>query len=210
MQEIGETNSYRLALKDKILKKAMELFIQHGIRAVKMDDIAQGLSISKRTLYEIYTDKEELLFEGIKTYNCQRVDHLTEFASQKGIHVIDIILEAYKLKVDEVRQVNPTFYEDILKYPKVEEFIRTAHENSREEFLNFMQRGVNEGLFRKDINHVLIAQQMDAMSKYINQYNLWQKYSFSELFANFYLVSLRGLCTERGVKVLDKAMAKIQ
>ena len=209
MQEIRETNSYRLALKDKILKKAMELFFQHGIRAVKMDDIAQGLSISKRTLYEIYTDKEELLFEGIKTYNRQRVDHLTEFASQKGMHVIDIILEAYKLKVDEVSKVNPSFYEDILKYPKLEEYVRTAHENSREEFLNFMQRGVNEGLFRQNINYVLIALQMDAMSKYIKENNLWQKYTLSELFANFYLVSLRGLCTERGVKVLDKAMSKI-
>ena len=56
MQEIKETNSYRLALKDKILDAAMNAFMKRGIRAVKMDDIAQQLTISKRTLYDIYED----------------------------------------------------------------------------------------------------------------------------------------------------------
>jgi AcrR family transcriptional regulator len=209
MQETKPISAYKQGLRSKIIETALKAFRARGIRAVTMDDVATELGISKRTLYEIFDKKEDLLYEGVKTYLGERRNQMEIRAGQCS-NVMEIILQTYKLKVDEVRQVNPTFYEDILKYPKVEEFIRTAHENSREEFLNFMQRGVNEGLFRKDINHVLIAQQMDAMSKYINQYNLWQKYSFSELFANFYLVSLRGLCTERGVKVLDKAMAKIQ
>lgn len=209
MQEIRETTTYRKSLKEKILDMAMTLFVQHGIRAVKMDDIAQGLGISKRTLYEIYMDKEELLYQGICCYNQRRVDRLEHYASEDGCHVIDIILEAYRLKVKEVQEVNPVFYEDILKYPKVEQYIRSAHENSRENFLSFMHRGVGEGLFREDVNYELIAQQMDAMNIYVKDHHLWQKYALKELFANFYLISLRGLCTERGVKVLDQAMAKI-
>jgi len=210
MQEIRETTTYRKGLKDKILDMAMTLFVQRGIRAVKMDDISQALAISKRTLYEIYTDKEELLFQGICSYNQRRVDSLERYASEGNHHVIDIILEAYRMKVKEVHEVNPIFYEDILKYPKVEQYIRNTHKNSREKFLSFMYRGVGEGLFREEVNYDLIAQQMDAMSIYIKDHNLWQKYALHELFSNFYLISLRGLCTERGVKVLDEAMAKIQ
>lgn len=56
---------YRKELKGKILKTAMEQFLLHGIKKIKMDDIAKILGISKRTLYEIYQDKEQLLYEGL-------------------------------------------------------------------------------------------------------------------------------------------------
>ena len=52
---------YRQELKGKILQTAMEEFTQKGVRAVKMDDIATRLSISKRTLYEIYSNKEDFV-----------------------------------------------------------------------------------------------------------------------------------------------------
>ncbi|MDE6806984.1 MAG: TetR/AcrR family transcriptional regulator, partial [Prevotella sp.] len=52
MQENPKWTDYRVSLKDRIVEKAFQLFTQQGIRAVKMDDIAHSLSISKRTLYE--------------------------------------------------------------------------------------------------------------------------------------------------------------
>ena len=55
-----------------LLKTAMQLFTQKGIRAVRMDDVASELSISKRTLYEIYENKELLLYESTRTYYRQR------------------------------------------------------------------------------------------------------------------------------------------
>ena len=63
---MGHISEYRAALKGKILDKALQLFFANGIRAVKMDDIAKSLSISKRTLYELYDNKEILLFECLK------------------------------------------------------------------------------------------------------------------------------------------------
>ena len=53
MQEITTITDYRRGLKGKILNMAMTLFVKNGIKAVKMDDIAHALGISKRTLYEI-------------------------------------------------------------------------------------------------------------------------------------------------------------
>lgn len=51
-------NEYRKEIKEKILQLATTMFFQHGIRKVKMDDIANHLKISKRTLYELYQNKE--------------------------------------------------------------------------------------------------------------------------------------------------------
>ena len=65
MQKKFTTTEYRKTLREKIMNAAMKCFREKGIRAVRMDDIANELSISKRTLYEIYNNKEELLYEGV-------------------------------------------------------------------------------------------------------------------------------------------------
>ena len=66
MEKISSPTTYRKELRDRILVASMDEFRKLGIRQVKMDDIANKLAISKRTLYEIYANKEKLLLECIK------------------------------------------------------------------------------------------------------------------------------------------------
>ena len=63
---MSEINEYRQELKNKIVNFAMGEFFKRGVKAVKMDEISQGLHVSKRTVYEIFGDKEELLLCGMK------------------------------------------------------------------------------------------------------------------------------------------------
>ena len=63
---MSEINDYRKELKSRIIDYAMDEFFKPGIKAVKMDEISQGLHVSKRTVYEIFSDKEELLLAGLK------------------------------------------------------------------------------------------------------------------------------------------------
>ena len=205
MPVLKETTSYRGALKDRILDTAMRAFTEHGVRAVKMDDIATQLSISKRTLYEIYKDKEELLFEGIKKYDESKLLILQQYAAE-GHSVIDVILEAYRMKVREVRMLNPLFYVDILKYPRVAQFIRENNEHMRHHYLKFMQRGVEEGYLRSGVNYEMVPYMFDAIGQYVLNNNMLQHYSVEELFSNYFLVSLRGLCTPEGIRVVDAAV----
>ena len=64
-----KTTEYRQTLRYKILDVAMAAFHENGIVAVSMDSIARKLAISKRTLYELYANKEELLLEGMQRYD---------------------------------------------------------------------------------------------------------------------------------------------
>ena len=66
MRKNSHPTNYRQELRDKILRTAIRLFKQHGVKSVKMDDISNALAISKRTLYEIYDNKEELLLAGVR------------------------------------------------------------------------------------------------------------------------------------------------
>ena len=90
MQEIKDLTPYRLSLRDRILDAAMILFAKHGIRAVKMDDVSHALSISKRTLYELYDNKEQVLLEGVKKYRKKRHEEFLQEV-ERTKDVMDII-----------------------------------------------------------------------------------------------------------------------
>lgn len=63
MKENDKGTTGRVEVKDRIIRQALKSFADHGIKSVRMDDIANSLKISKRTLYEIFADKETLLTE---------------------------------------------------------------------------------------------------------------------------------------------------
>lgn len=207
MQVLRETTAYRASLRERIIEKAMQDFSKHGIRAVKMDTLAKELGISKRTMYEIFEDKESLLFEGIKVYGERKREYMHSYA-EEGHDVIDIIMEAYHMKVEEVRAVNPDFYLDLMKYPRLAQYMKEAQQKSHEGFLAFMKRGVDDGYFRPDVNYELVPHIFDALGQYILTNSLVQQYSVEELFSNCFLIALRGFCTDKGLHTIDKLMAE--
>jgi len=203
MQEITNITAYRRGLKEKILNKAMTLFAENGIKAVKMDDIARSLGISKRTLYEIYDNKEVLLFEGIKTYMQLREQQMADF-SNTNKNVMDIILHVYSLKVGEFSRTNPKFYDDIVRYPQVLDFLKKNKEKNRKQLSDFLVRGTEEGYFREDVDHEMVALLFDAVGQLVVEKRLFLRFSVEEVFNNFMFISLRGICTRKGIDVLDK------
>lgn len=204
MQEIRETTAYKKSLKGRILEAAMKAFAQRGVKAVKMDDIAQMLSISKRTLYEIYKDKEELLYQGVVQYDQNNRQYLAAFVEQAS-SVMDIIIEFYQRRVVSVGTVNPLFYEDIHKYPKVVEYLNKEREHAYGQFLGFLQRGVREGYFREDVDYELVTQLFNAINTYVMNQHLLNCYSIQQVFANMLLIPLRGFCTKKGLQVIENS-----
>ena len=205
MQEKRHITTYRQSLRDRILNTAMALFSTRGVKAVKMDDIAASLGISKRTLYEIYENKEVLLFEGVRSHRENTAAQMRAFAEEAD-NVMDIVLFIYQLKNREFRDTSPLFFEDLQKYPRIEQYMEQERKQNQDEFMEFMQRGVSEGYFRADVNYQLISHLFDALGEYMREHRLYQEYSSEELFNNLLFVTLRGFCTQRGVEVLDQFM----
>ena len=204
MQEKKTITAYKKGLRAVILKTAMKAFAEKGIRAVKMDDIAESLAISKRTMYEIYATKEELLYEGVKAAREERKEKFMELGKEKDL--MEILLKVYHQRVEEANAVNPLFYDDLVKYPRVLRYLNHEMKNSREMMMQFFERGVEEGYFLKDNNYELAALLYDALSRYIQEEHLYKKYSMKDIFRGMPLVLLRGLCTEKGIKKLEKLL----
>ena len=205
MQETKAITAYKQGLRVKILATAMADFRQRGIRAVKMDDVATELGISKRTLYEIFDKKEDLLFEAMKHYYGER----TERIRLKVLHcanVMEIILTVYRIKVEEFQQTNPNFFVDLVKYPQVLLFLNQENQSNRTKFQQFIERGIHEGFFRSDVNYELMTHLFDALGNYVIQNQLYRQFTIEEIFKNLIFVTLRGMCTARGATTLDEIL----
>lgn len=209
MQEIKIISAYRQSLKTRILEAASDAFSQKGIKSVRMDDIAQSLNISKRTLYEIYENKEVLLFECLKTSKARAQEEMTFIAAQQN-NVMDIILDIYRSKMSQLQKINPQFYSDLEKYPQLQSFLEEQHDKDRTKLKDFLRRGIEEGYFKGDINVDIIANVFDAINEYMKNHKLYTEFPLEQLFNNMLFVTIRGICTQKGVAVIDTFLTDSQ
>lgn len=205
MEDNRTLTTYRQTLRDKILVTAMEAFVRYGVRAVKMDDIARQLGISKRTLYELFQNKEIVLFECVKRFKTLREHELMQHLGELG-NVMDIILYIYKVKVDEFGRVNPAFYADIEKYPLVKNYLDDDKQKGIARFLAFIQRGVREGYFQSTLDYSLVGSIFDTVMQHVVDKQIYRHYSIREIFENIIFVQLRGISTPKGVAALDNLL----
>ena len=203
MQNTSNETVYRQQLKGRILQIATALFHQHGIKQVKMDDIANDLRISKRTLYEVYENKEDLLFEVLQQHDSVERQQLLEF-DKPGTNVINIILEIYRVRTAEFITVNPLFFEDLQKYPNKLTYVRQLHTDKEAEIVAFIERGKNEGLFLENVNYGIVRELTFASEQFVMNNFLFKRYDITELSRIMIMLFVRGICTEKGIKLLDQ------
>lgn len=192
---------YRQELKGKILVTAMSLFKREGIKLVKMDDIAQALSISKRTLYETYENKEQLLCEGVIYEHQLRQEQLRQFTEQAE-NEIEVVMEFIRQEIVLLGGINPLFFSELAKYERVVELLNEEHEQKRLHSMEFVKRGVEKGYFRSDINYDIVTMMSDAVIQHVMMTRMYEEYPLSEIFRNHVDILFRGICTDKGIAAL--------
>ena len=146
--------------KERISVKAEELFMQFGIRSVSMDDIAHSLGMSKKTLYQYYADKDELVNAMIRNHIQQMQTDCESCREQANdaIHEIFITMERI---VDELSNMNPMVLYDLEKfhYKAFQHFKEHKDKYLVKIVRNNIEWGISQGLYREDVN-------VDVMSKF--------------------------------------------
>lgn len=141
MAEHGKDPSSRAELRERIVETAMNAFTSHGIKSITMDDIAASLGISKRTLYEVFSDKESLLKEGILKVQEDRERYIQEIY-ETSHNVLEVILAVFQKSIEMFQLTNKRFFEDIKKYPKIYELMKDRRESDSEKTISFFMEGV--------------------------------------------------------------------
>lgn len=146
--------------KERILIKAKELFMQYGIRSVSMDDIANNLGMSKKTLYQYYADKDELVSAVVEQHvtgiqgdcmNCRK-------SAKDAVHEIFLTMERI---MGEFNNMNPMLLYDMEKFhPRAYQKFKDHKDKFLAQVINEnIEWGMKEELYRADTN-------VDIMSKF--------------------------------------------
>ncbi len=204
MQNLTTPTEYRQQLRQHILEAATHAFHTKGIKAVRMDDIANMLSVSKRTIYEIYDNKEQLLMETVIHEHESFEQHMLSYAMTGNHHVIDIVLEFYRTQMKTLSDMTPNYYVELHKYPKVVDWLEQKHKEKEEKSMMFFRQGISEGYFRTDANYELISAIGNASLNYIMEHQLYKQYNLKRIFKDVVMLFVRGFCTLKGIKELDR------
>ncbi|MCE5204665.1 MAG: TetR/AcrR family transcriptional regulator [Porphyromonadaceae bacterium] len=193
-----------MEIKERIIAKAGDLFYQYGIKSVSMDELASSLGISKRTIYENFKDKEEILMSLLVSLKEERRKVFDSLTSDKS-NVVEIFI-----KIIEIQQSTPIcntkFFEDIHKYyPEANLYIETDKEKNKEFMVKFLQKGIEQGYVREDLNVEVSAFLVEQSTYiYIRATSLEKPlFTFSELFYTMMINFVRGILTEKGIKIID-------
>lgn len=192
--------------RNKIIEEASLMFRTYGIRAVTMDMLASSMGISKRTIYEVFKDKDELLKGVLDWMTIRQKEVMTQVLGESD-NVIEAIFKLLDLMSEHFRKMSPAFQMDIKKYQKNlldrPEEIKNLQYFSNNSML--LMRGIKEGIFRNDIDLDITNKCMLEVIRMSNENELVSSGDLTnkDIFRNFYLNYLRGISTSKGLKLIN-------
>ena len=168
-----------------------------------MDDIAKNLGISKRTLYEIYSNKEDVLADVVK----YMLDKLNKYMREYVAHcddTIDVLLEAMRLQIEYSVSTHADFFNDLHRYPEAEKQLEKYRKGQEQSTREFFQKGVIQGYFRKDVDYEIFHRITGGSVQMIRTGKQYMDLTYQDVFKNYLSVVIRGICTPKGVERLDR------
>lgn len=142
----------------KIVNAASELFRQYGFKAITMDDIARRAGISKKTLYQHFANKDEVVNEAIVCYDAEVKDKCAALLAD-ATDAVEAMVKMMAMMDSKYKEINPMAMHELRKYyPDTYNVFRERLEKIDVGMVReLIEKGIGEGLFRKEINPDLMA-----------------------------------------------------
>ncbi|MBO4268863.1 MAG: TetR/AcrR family transcriptional regulator [Bacteroidaceae bacterium] len=190
-------------IRNKAVQAATEVFLRDGVEAVRMDDLAQSLSVSKRTLYEIFGSKEDLLVECLQRH-ITRITGLIEEEMGTEEDVLTVFLRHLEVLINESRGTNHYKFTDMDKYPKLKSIFIEHLADMEGRMRTFMDLGVKQGVFRDDLNMDVLMKAFGVMGRMTKEESQRGEFRYDELIDGTMVVLLRGIAAPKGMEKLEK------
>jgi AcrR family transcriptional regulator len=197
--------------KENILHHASKMFVEQGIKAVRMDDIAHELSVSKRTLYELFEDKEELIYQCIRHYfeaeRERRIQQIPKIENQLEVMVVNLrdMIDSAPVS-GRIRRNIKRFYPSV--YKRLEDDVQSK---SLDDLSRWVTGCIDCGYFERSIkvkfavevlHHSVHGMLVNTLNEERPSNELVSMMSYS------LLVFIRGLCTVEGQRIIDECTSK--
>jgi TetR/AcrR family transcriptional regulator, cholesterol catabolism regulator len=196
-----------------ILLKVRELYMKYGIKSVTMDDVASEIGISKKTLYQFVTDKDELVGKIIDHEIILRQQEICN-CFKVGYNAVEELFEISLFMNKQMREQNPATEHDLRKYypHHYEKIVKIRKEGIYNYILLNLKKGKTEELYRAEMDEEVIAKLYLSRSEIIHTNDLFtvEELTSVKIFRELLIYHVRGIATEKGIEVLEKKIAGLE
>jgi AcrR family transcriptional regulator len=193
--------------KARILEKAKDMFMRYGIRSVTMDEVASQCGVSKKTIYQLFDDKDALV-ESIMSSHLGEIESkciIEQLQSENAVHEIFL---ANEMGLQMLEQMNPATMYDLRKYYPTAYKILEQHKRKfmYQSVAENIERGIKEGLYRPDINIGILASMRleTTMMGFDQEIFPKSKYAMAEVMQELSDHFLYGITNAKGQKMIEK------
>jgi TetR/AcrR family transcriptional regulator, cholesterol catabolism regulator len=192
--------------KDRILHAAFELFFRYGIKSVTMDDIAKHLSMSKKTIYQFFRDKDEVVHTLLEKELSKHGDEFRQITTDAS-NVVEEVFTHMKKMHNMFEQINPNIFYDLRKYhPRTWEMFHRFRINFSGVIEEALEKGKRDSFVRPDVNSKLLSKlRVEEIDMGFNPV-IFPPDKFRILEVQLALTEhfLYGVCTLKGHKLINK------
>lgn len=197
--------------KELIVKSAFQQFKQYGFKSVTVDDIARTAGISKKTLYELFADKDELVIESVK-YMIQCQQCLFDATVEKKYNAIEQLIQLISIMEEMIQGMNIVAYMDLQRYyPKAFQYLENhRHQHMLRDIVTNLRQGIEEGLYRSNIDVEIISRfrMESAMMIFHSAMYTGSKQDLAKVNNEIFAHYMYGLATAKGHKLIEKYLNK--
>lgn len=176
---------------------------------MSIQKLVAPLGISTKTFYKYFENKEKLLEEALSLYYVQQYGLVQTFDTRKD--VVGLLFHLWYIGIEAECSVNKAFFQDLnYYYPELERRVEaTVSKKIWKRFIKVIEKGIQHGLFRKDIDPEIILEAISSVYVSIARARNFKRFktSLSTIFLNTIAVIIRGFCTPKGVEELDRYIA---
>ena len=195
---------------EQIIVKASEIFLTHGIKSLTMSDMATKLGISKKTLYNFVSDKNDLVKKCIQ-YHIDANECEMKQACEISHNAVEELINFSKIAGSKMKLIHPSIFYDLQKYhPEAWEIIRNFEDQAILELtIHNLQKGIDQGLYRKELNINIIANLYVSVVQSIfnNTAEIQERISITEYYFEIFNYHIRGIANEKGIQLINQYLS---
>jgi len=191
-----------------ILDGSIQMFGQIGIRSVSMDDIAQELHISKKTIYQYFKNKEELIEAMLQHHLELDLKNYEAICSKENTNAIDVLLLVSETVCKHIDETSHAQVFELKKYypEQFSEFWGSKRDSISSRIKDNIKQGIAQDLFRKDLDIDLISnlyvRRLEDFSGMCDE--MFKDYTFEQVFKTMFESHIRGISNTNGISYFEK------
>ncbi|MFN2395878.1 MAG: TetR/AcrR family transcriptional regulator [Bacteroidales bacterium] len=195
-------------VKTRILDQASQMFFRSGIRSITMDEVAETLGMSKRTVYENFATKEELLKECIEYQYRENIKLRNDIVRAFGDDPLEIFHQHFRHAMITLGSIHPNYFTDLQKFYSMtwRKHIQSKQEESIAFTAKQIEKGKEKGIFRQDVDADIMSRVAQAGIQMMVSPHIFPETRFarSEVFRQVTVNFIRGMTTEEGMAMVDE------